>query len=905
MKSRRNISQRSTRPTDKIRNLNLGCAGQTIHALGLCMLMASSAPAASTINLVNRYAYAANLGWADWRSNPQYGVAIGEYVSSGYIHAPNVGWIHLGSGSPANGIHYQNNHSSDYGVNHDGAGKLEGLGWGANIGWVQFIHQDAQGAPYPGPRVNLRTGILGGWIYSRNVGWISLNNESVLVQTEAIQPSPDTDGDSLPDAWERTYVGNLTALVGDGDNDNDGLSNAMEVQADTHPLDASSALRITSSALDLNGALALEWSSSPTRLYRIQQRSSLDPGSTWENVPGFGPIYADAGRTTCRFFQATPIAHKFYRVQVLTALAPEFSLASPCSLRVTPDIATDGQKVYIDDSAVQLGSRVFLAGYRYNSPPATTHPDLLYGEGRERIYCGCQRVEDEEVLPFVEEGSGGTRYFFVVPKDAPSGEYTLRLLPPGGECAPGGIRFENCPPEIGDCLEPSLHITPSYIVSTLEEMKVHGNSEGEFFHPSEMSFTFASLSGKPFAGQGGRVALVMFSGSYPGGDPGSGHLTPADGAEVKARLPLFVGNERFMLASECREEALSFPESQEQVKLEQCSNRQAQALFSDHFEIGFSGAEFDADSSTWFDFVVTAGAKALGDYLGGPVGGTLGEKVGNYLTGAGDDDELEHLGEYSFISRYGDEWSGGINGPATTNKLGGTSQEGGDIDISVKTRRVGGPRILEWKVTLKSLTVEEGYDEGWPDLPCDQPNEVILHARTFLYSEKSEPKLPDTRRHPSGTGYWELRSGQTTNFNDGKGLNLGAVRYDVGSASESSAPESPLLYIEMGFWETDFGNGHQEDLLGLHSETIFLADLLSVPSGWTELSDEIDDHAFVRRAKSRRYAFLNGFAGSDAECHTFQSPPPPLTYLRNRNAQEGRIAIQYEVEVTWLKRMSR
>ena len=54
------------------------------------------------------------------------GAVIGEYVCSGYIYSANVGWINLGSGSPANQIHYQNNSATDFGVNKDGLGNLRG-----------------------------------------------------------------------------------------------------------------------------------------------------------------------------------------------------------------------------------------------------------------------------------------------------------------------------------------------------------------------------------------------------------------------------------------------------------------------------------------------------------------------------------------------------------------------------------------------------------------------------------------------------------------------------------------------------------------------------------------------------------------------------------------------------------
>ena len=42
---------------------------------------------------------------------------MGEYVCSGYIWGGNVGWLCLGSGTPANGIQYQNSSATDYGVN--------------------------------------------------------------------------------------------------------------------------------------------------------------------------------------------------------------------------------------------------------------------------------------------------------------------------------------------------------------------------------------------------------------------------------------------------------------------------------------------------------------------------------------------------------------------------------------------------------------------------------------------------------------------------------------------------------------------------------------------------------------------------------------------------------------------
>ena len=111
--------------------------------------------AATTIDSVNRHAWGANLGWVDWYADGANGAVIGQYVCSGYIYSANVGWINLGSGSPANGIQYQNNSATDFGVNQDGLGNLRGYAYGANIGWINFENTGA-------PKADLGTGKLSG-----------------------------------------------------------------------------------------------------------------------------------------------------------------------------------------------------------------------------------------------------------------------------------------------------------------------------------------------------------------------------------------------------------------------------------------------------------------------------------------------------------------------------------------------------------------------------------------------------------------------------------------------------------------------------------------------------------------------------------------------------------------------
>jgi len=123
----------------------------------------ASSWAATTINPVNKYAYGANIGWIDWRGDTNSGAVIGEFVCSGYIYAANLGWINLGSGSPANGIQYQNLAGNDFGVNQDGLGNLRGYAYGANIGWINFENTGA-------PKVDLKSGRMTGSVWSANCG---------------------------------------------------------------------------------------------------------------------------------------------------------------------------------------------------------------------------------------------------------------------------------------------------------------------------------------------------------------------------------------------------------------------------------------------------------------------------------------------------------------------------------------------------------------------------------------------------------------------------------------------------------------------------------------------------------------------------------------------------------------
>ncbi len=203
---------------------------RTVTAV-FCITMWAAAPlfAATTLDPMNRYAYGANLGWMDGYADGANGAVIGEYVCSGYMYGANVGWINLGSGSPTNGIYYQNLSANDFGVNQDGLGNLRGYAWGANIGWINFENTGA-------PKVDLLTGRMSGYVYSANCGWVSLSNAFAQVQTDGIAPGA-RDVNRLPIAWELLNFG-TTGVSTNADPDGDGLNNWDEYLAGTDPNNA-------------------------------------------------------------------------------------------------------------------------------------------------------------------------------------------------------------------------------------------------------------------------------------------------------------------------------------------------------------------------------------------------------------------------------------------------------------------------------------------------------------------------------------------------------------------------------------------------------------------------------------------------------------------------------------------
>jgi len=266
--------------------------------------------AATTMDPANPHVYGANIGWVNAEADGTNGAVIGQAFCSGYVYSANTGWIHLGDGSPADGIAYGNASSLDYGINHDGHGNLSGYAYGANIGWVTFEQTHGQ------PKVSLMTGDLSGYAYGANVGWINLSGAKTL----SLDSGPDSDGDTIPDAWEYGHTNTLIALDKNGkDSDGDGVPDTAEYGADTDPFDSNDYLRITRIAVDAT-TNQVSWPVTTSRMYTLQHVMALTNPVPWQATgapfipPGIGSLRATIGGVTD--------TNRFYRVQAELPLGP-------------------------------------------------------------------------------------------------------------------------------------------------------------------------------------------------------------------------------------------------------------------------------------------------------------------------------------------------------------------------------------------------------------------------------------------------------------------------------------------------------------------------------------------------------------------------------------------------------
>ncbi len=293
------------------------CSVTRLFARWLLVVGLAGAPSAwgaSNFNSTNSLSWGANIGWLNWRGDGDRSAGIDPYICVGFIYSPNVGWINLGNGTPANRAAYQNNSATDFGVNVDAQGNLRGLAYGANIGWINF---EATGLP----RLDLRTGRLSGHIYSANTGWIALGDSTSALQLDFLPAGGDSDGDGIPDAWEINAAGGLAVLGANNDADKDGSSDLEEYLADTNPLDPSDHLRILQFSLAAHNSVAtLTWTTRSTRLYTVQTRLGLSPSDAWVDS-GLG-LLTPNGTTLSRDLPGGASGEqRYFRIQAVRPLS--------------------------------------------------------------------------------------------------------------------------------------------------------------------------------------------------------------------------------------------------------------------------------------------------------------------------------------------------------------------------------------------------------------------------------------------------------------------------------------------------------------------------------------------------------------------------------------------------------
>jgi len=263
--------------------------------------------AASTINTTNKWAWAANSGWLSGHTDSTNGIIIGEYTCSGYFWSVATGWIHVGNGSPTNGIRYTNVSSNDYGVNHDGKGSLRGFAWSATVGWINF---ETNG----NPRVDFKTGILHGYAWGGSLGWISFTNSKAFVQTDIVATSNDGDSDGIPDAWEIENTGNTNNYDATSNSDDDDVSDIDEYRAHTNPENPSDYLHIIGMTLTNGSDARLSWSSAEERVYRVQWNDDLMDNDGWTDSSIELP---DSNGTTTVFLPESGATQRFVRVRAI------------------------------------------------------------------------------------------------------------------------------------------------------------------------------------------------------------------------------------------------------------------------------------------------------------------------------------------------------------------------------------------------------------------------------------------------------------------------------------------------------------------------------------------------------------------------------------------------------------
>ena len=127
-----------------------------------------------------------------------------------------------------------------------------------------------------------------------------------------VESSADSDGDGLPDAWERNYFGSIAGGASD-DADGDGVNSLQEFRAGTNPADRESAALIRS--VRTSGAdVLVRFRTVHAKLYQLEKSPSLT-GAVWSAVGAAVP--GNGAEMTAGDPGAAGNSSRFYRLRVL------------------------------------------------------------------------------------------------------------------------------------------------------------------------------------------------------------------------------------------------------------------------------------------------------------------------------------------------------------------------------------------------------------------------------------------------------------------------------------------------------------------------------------------------------------------------------------------------------------
>jgi hypothetical protein len=157
-------------------------------ALTLALIASPTLAQPSNVSSAHKFSWAENCGWMNFRDagSPTRAqgarLSPGHHYLAGFVWGDNIGWIHLGSGTPANGVAYANLTGAASGVTSTPAtGQLSGLAWGENVGWINFSG-GAMATPANPARVTTTSPRrLAGLAWGENIGWINLDDSANYV----------------------------------------------------------------------------------------------------------------------------------------------------------------------------------------------------------------------------------------------------------------------------------------------------------------------------------------------------------------------------------------------------------------------------------------------------------------------------------------------------------------------------------------------------------------------------------------------------------------------------------------------------------------------------------------------------------------------------------------------------